>query len=230
MRSARRAWHGGQATSRFVFSVQATNASWSAGLINHIQVPRRKFGEAMVSGTETRSGGRSRQAHQSGFAGAAQQPVVMPCWRGQAHGIRQRTCALSNVATKTEKEKRPSDRRAAEYSGTVAEIRGRREMLRPKVIGRTIAIGRGDIVALGLVGDGNSTLTLFDQPTGQVRGGGFLKPLIEQLGDLFFEIGGVRQARELVGLQSVARCRQQKFPGSLGAKFGHLALPKQAAA
>jgi hypothetical protein len=43
--------------------------------------------------------------------------------------------------------------------------------------------------------------------------------LIEEFGDFLAEIGSVSEARELIGLQSGARRREKKFPGSLGAEL-----------
>jgi len=72
----------------------------------------------------------------------------------------------------------------------------------------------------------DGTLALFDQPTGEHGGGVLIEPLIEKFADFLAEIGGVAEARKFIGLKSVARSGEKKFPGSLGVKLGPRSLPK----
>ncbi len=58
-------------------------------------------------------------------------------------------------------------------------------------------------------------LALLHQPARQHGGGVFLQPGIQQLSDLFAEIGRVTQAGKLITLQGIARGRQQELPRRL---------------
>jgi len=74
---------------------------------------------------------------------------------------------------------------------------------------------------LGVIGGGESAFALFDEAAGEHGRGVFLEPLIEQGGDLLAEIGGVAEARKLIGLQSIARSGEKKLPGGLGGQLRH---------
>ncbi len=77
---------------------------------------------------------------------------------------------------------------------------------RPLVVGRRLLacrVNRGGMLAL------------LHQPARQHGRGVFLEPGIQQLSDLFAEIGRVTQTGKLVTLQGIARGRQQELPRRL---------------
>jgi hypothetical protein len=67
---------------------------------------------------------------------------------------------------------------------------------------------------------------LVDQPTSQHGGSVFLEPLVKQFTNFFPQVGRVAQAGEFVGLKSITRGGDEKFPRRLGTVFGHGDTPK----
>ena len=63
---------------------------------------------------------------------------------------------------------------------------------------------------------GRGAFALFHQPARQHCGGVLLEPGVQQLRDLFAEIGGVAEPRKLIALQGIARRREKELPGRLG--------------
>ena len=192
----------------------------------HIPIPRRKLARWNVERGNRISQTRGMETHWCEVAGGAQWASVMPQRNGEAQGIPQGTPAASSVRAKKQKQSNNTVRSAGESSAATARTAGHAGTIRQKIIGRRIAGGAGGLW-LGRVLQGKDrTLTLFDQPTRKHGGGVFLEPLIEQFGNLLAEIGGVSESRELIRLQSVARGRKEKFPGSLGAELRQGCLPE----
>jgi len=99
-------------------------------------------------------------------------------------------------------------------------------MVRQNIIGHGV-FGRGRLLGIpSRVTGEDGEFALFDEPAGEHGRGILLEPLIEEFADLLAEIGGVGQAGEFIGLQSVARSGEKKFPRSLRAELGHRSLPK----
>jgi hypothetical protein len=109
-----------------------------------------------------------------------------------------------------------------------AKIGRRARLIREKVIGHDLrgfapVIGRRTAVAIrcgrygwvALLARGGA-FALLHQPTRQHGRGVLFEPGIEQLRDLFAEIGSMAQTRKFVTLQGIAGCRQKKLPGRLG--------------
>jgi hypothetical protein len=111
-------------------------------------------------------------------------------------------------------------------SGVMAGISAGSEVLVQKVIGRVVTAGAREVWSMHVVRDVYRALPLLDQPARQVGGGGFLQPLIEKRGDFLFQIGGVSEPREFIGLKGVARGGEKKFPRRLSAALGHENLPE----
>jgi hypothetical protein len=118
------------------------------------------------------------------------------------------------------------------FLGTSAKFGRRSRPIGEKIIGRSMSrfassvgrrsllIGRRGLRILRPLGDavfaGCGTFPLLHQPPRQHRRGVFFQPGIEQLRDLFAEIGGVAEPRKLVALQRVSRCREKELPRWLG--------------
>jgi len=117
-------------------------------------------------------------------------------------------------------------RKAGMTSENAAAARRFDRRLREKIIGHTMAVCRPGAVGGGLrLRRVNGGFALLHQPTSNHCGGVFLEPLIQQRSNFLAEIGGVAESSEFVGLQRVARSRQEKFPRGLGAVSGHGPLP-----
>jgi len=138
----------------------------------------------------------------------------------------QRTPAENNVGAKSEKNSRELYGTSDEPSGTLPGILGRSETIRQKIMGPMISVGGSGVGGRGVLGDRESAFALFDEPTRQLGGGVLLQPLVEQGVDLLAEIGGVAEARKFIGLQGIARSREKKLPGSLGAELRHKDLQR----
>jgi hypothetical protein len=92
---------------------------------------------------------------------------------------------------------------------------GRRgRLLREKIIGHGMR-GLAPSIAVHRSFLHNRMLALLHQPARQQSRSILIEPGIEQLRDLFAEIGGVVQTRELVAVQGIARGREQKLPRRL---------------
>src|SRR5579863_3521420 len=103
-------------------------------------------------------------------------------------------------------------------------LRGR--SIRKKIIGhgvRSVAPGLGFGKWFRNV---RRPLALLQKQARQHGGGVFFQPLVQKGGDLFAEIGGVRETRQFKALQAVARGREKEFPGWLGRAGGHRASVK----
>jgi hypothetical protein len=65
---------------------------------------------------------------------------------------------------------------------------------------------------------------LLHEPSREHGGSVFFQPGIEQLTNLFAEIGSVTESREFVTLEGVSRGRQEKIPRRFGLMAGHKSL------
>jgi hypothetical protein len=74
------------------------------------------------------------------------------------------------------------------------------------------------------LGGADAALALFDEPAGDHGIGVFVEPLVEEGRDLLAEIGDVAEAREFVGLQSVAGGGKEELPRRLSAMVRHCDL------
>jgi len=119
-------------------------------------------------------------------------------------------------------------------SQTVAKFACRSGLIREKVIGHSVGrstapAGRDALVCRGgerlfgvvrrAVVASRGTFALLHQPARQHRRGIFFQPGIEELRDLFAEIGGVAEPRKFVTLQRVSRRREKELPRRLGDVF-----------
>jgi len=105
---------------------------------------------------------------------------------------------------------------------------GRRSrLIREKIIGHGLPFVPAVFAGATGVPAVRWTLALLHEPARQQGRTVFLHPLIQQNGNLLSKIGGVREPRELVGLQGIARSRQQEFPRRLGLVVGHKGLPSE---
>lgn len=170
---------------------------------------------------------RGRGTHENEVAGGTQRARVMPRRIRDTQGIPQRTLAVSNVRAKSEQSDNQPSRKTGEKSGTGTRIRRRSKLISQKIIGRRFGVAVGNIGRRRIARSGDSALALFDQPAGEIGSGIFLEPLVEKSGDFFAQIGGVCETREFVGLERVARRREQEFPGSLGTELRHKNLRRQ---
>jgi hypothetical protein len=157
------------------------------------------------------------------FVGTAR--CVDGMWRrqGTGNGKPPRSWARTIVTGKTKAEQPAEHQRSAVMTG----IGARSEVLAQKVIRPILSVGPGQVRRLRVLCDGYRTVPLLDQPARQVGRGGLFEPLIEKRGDFLFQIGGVRESREFVGLKGVSRGGEKKFPRRLGAALGHENLPEQ---
>ncbi len=92
-----------------------------------------------------------------------------------------------------------------------AGFRRRGRLIREKIIGH----GMQGAAASAAVRRGffhHRVLALAHQPARQQRRGVLIQPSIQQLGDLFAQIGGVVQTRQLEALQGIAGRREQELP------------------
>ena len=116
---------------------------------------------------------------------------------------------------------------AGENSGLPASTVGWNQSIHQKVIGRAMAVGGSGFLGRGIFFRGmHGESALLDEPAGEIRGGVFFKPLIEQGSDFLAQIGGVSEAREFVGLERIAGSGEKEFPGGLGAGLRHDNLQK----
>lgn len=97
---------------------------------------------------------------------------------------------------------------------SAAEIGRRSRLIREKIIGRGLH-GFGPSIAIQRSFLRTRMFALLHKPAGQHSRRVLFEPGIQQLTDLFAEIGGVIQARKLVALQGVAGCGEQELPGRL---------------
>lgn len=171
--------------------------------------------------------GRVAETHWWEVAGGAQRARVMPRWHCEAQGIPQGTLAVDNVGAKKQKLSESEVRRAGGSSGVTARSTGRSGTIHQNIIGRRLAVARSGLRA-GLEFRGQDrAFALFHEPASEHGRGVFLEPLIEEFANLLAEIGGVTETREFIGLQGSARSGEKEFPGSLGTKLRHGALPKE---
>src|SRR6266852_1554006 len=92
---------------------------------------------------------------------------------------------------------------------------GRRgRLMREKIIGRGMR-GLAPSIAVHRSFLHNRMLALLHQPARQQSRSVLIEPGIQQLRDLFAEIGGVVQTRKFVAVQGIARGREQKLPRRL---------------
>lgn len=107
--------------------------------------------------------------------------------------------------------------------------RRRNEPIRKKIIGH----GTGCLRPRGGYGrrvrfNGGEGLpvAMFEQPAREHGRGVLLNPQVHQRGDLLAKIRRVAEARELEGLQAIARSGQQKIPRRLHTMLWHSDSPK----
>jgi len=198
----------------------------SASPITHIQGARRKLARWRVASREASGEGRRRETHVGEVARGTQRARTRPRWNHEEHDMPQRSSAENNVGAKSEKNSRELYRTSDELSGTLPGILGRSETIRQKIIGPMVPVGGSGVGGRGVLGDRESAFALFDEPAGEHGCGVFLEPLIEQGADLLAEIGSVAEARKFIGLQGIARSREKKLPGSLGAELRHKDLQR----
>jgi len=92
---------------------------------------------------------------------------------------------------------------------------GRRgRLMREKIIGHGMR-GLAPSIAVHRSFLRDAVLALLHQPTRQQSRSVLIEPGIQQLRDLFAEIGGVVQTRKFVAVQGIARGREQKLPRRL---------------
>lgn len=107
--------------------------------------------------------------------------------------------------------------------------RRRNEPVRKKIIGHGTGCLRPRSGYGGRVRfDGGEGLlvTMFEQPARKHGRGVLLNPQVHKRGDLLTKIRRVAEARELEGLQAVARSGQQKIPRRLDTMLWHSGSPK----
>lgn len=170
----------------------------------------------MRSEEESREGGRAG-AHEGVLAEEAQVGKAMPRGTHETHGIPQRTLAVNNVGANGRSERQKTSEKSVKNSRIVTRIREWSEQIGEGIIGRRVSVG-GTLFGCSGVG---SELALVNEPTSDIGGAGFFKPLIQKNGDFFAQIGGVGEAREFIGLQSIARGGEKELPGRLGAGLRH---------
>jgi hypothetical protein len=168
--------------------------------------------------------GRSVEARWGEVAGGAQRSRVMPRRKREAQGIPQGTLAVSNVRAEKQTNSEKRLRSAGESSGATARSTRQRDVICQNIIGRSMAVGAGRLWSDGIIHGEDRTLALLDEPAGKHRGSVFFHVLIEEFSDFLAEIGGVSEARELVGLERGAGSGEKEFPRSLGAELRHVVL------
>ena len=160
-------------------------------------------------------------------AGATHPARCRPHGAGPLQGTPQRTLAVINVRAKKGTVGANWAPSAAELSAMAARISRRYHSIRQNIIGHALAIGPGRLRLQGLSPGGHGAFALLHEPARQHGGSVFLEPLVQQFGDFLAQIRGVRQPRELVGLQCVAGSGEKKFPGSRGGRPGHKDLQER---
>lgn len=176
-----------------------------------------------------RGGGESgeEQAHRSEVAGGTQRVAAQLTWSGEAHGMPQQTLAVNNVGAKSATQSPAPKQKSQKRSGAVTKIRGRNEIVRQNIIGRSIAVAGGEIRCRDLLRDGRRKLTLFDEPASEIGGSAFLEILVEQSDHFLAQIGSMAKPGEFVGLERVAGSGEKKLPGRLGTELRHGGLRRQ---
>ena len=106
----------------------------------------------------------------------------------------------------------------------------RRRSIRKKIIGRGMCSIAPGIGFGKWLRSAWRPLTLLQKQAGQHGGGVFFQPLIQQSADFLADIGGVRETRQLIALQGVARGREKELPGRPSLSGGHRTSVKGRAA
>ena len=100
-------------------------------------------------------------------------------------------------------------------SRSSAKIGRRARLIREKIIGHGLH-GFAASIAVYLCFFRHRVLALPNQPARQQRRCVLIQPGIQQLRNLFAEIGGMVQAREFIALQGIAGSGEQELPRRLG--------------
>jgi len=195
------------------------------GPVNHIQDARRKLARWMVERRIGLAEGRVVETQRWELAGGAQAARIKPRRSGGRQGITPGTLAANNAGAKKQRQSKNPEQGAGKLSRTRAGTVGRGGSIRQNIIGHRMAVGGAGIRIGRIFRGGGGTAALLDQPAREHGGSVLLEPLVEEFANFLAEIGGVAQARKFVGLQGIARSREKKFPGSLGAELGHRVLP-----
>jgi len=126
------------------------------------------------------------------------------------------------------KQKRPEKlQREGEISVSSTRSARRNDAIRENIIGRRTALGsKGCGRRSGLFAE-DGAFALIHEPASEHGCRIFLEVLVEEGGQLLAEIGGVSEAGEFVGLESVAGSGEQEFPGGLRVIGVHENLLKQ---
>jgi hypothetical protein len=165
---------------------------------------------------EGREGGRGER-HAGVLAGGTQEGPVIPWLTDRTRGIPRRTLAVNNAGANYKNEKQKRNEKSVKSSGIVRTIRDGSERIGQKIIGRRVAVGSALFVRSGVGGE----LALVNEPTSDIGSAGLFGPLIQKNSDFFAQIRGVREAREFVRLQSIARGGEKELPGPRGAGLRH---------
>ncbi len=156
-------------------------------------------------------------------------------WEGTVHLLRRKRLRTllspwldrtETGVTRLEKTIKPRKSRSASSRATRMGLRS--PLIRQEIIGhRMSAVGpiAGPRFGGGLcLRDAERTLMLLHEPAREHGRGIFLQPGIQQLTDLFAEIGGMTEPRKFEALERIARSREQKLPRRLCLLHGHLIL------
>jgi len=175
-----------------------------------------------MNGAEQGEKGSRLETGGCELAGGTQRGRGMPRDERSAQGTPQGTLAVSDVGAKKRTAGKAVMRKTNPDSGMPARTIGWNEPIHEKVIGRTMPVGGSGFVGRGLLRRSvHGELPLLDEPAGEIRGGIFLEPLIEQCSDFLAQIGGMRETGKFVGLERIAGSIKQEFPGGLGAGLRH---------
>lgn len=126
-------------------------------------------------------------------------------WPAHSLHLRSRASAKSRLRARLIREKIIGHG----VCGIVPRLAGRCAFITAHRSRRGFALARG------------RALALLHQPARQHGRGIFFQPGIQQLRDLFAEIGRVAKAREFVALQGIAGSGKQELPGRLGFVSAH---------
>jgi hypothetical protein len=139
---------------------------------------------------------------------------------------------IGTGVTRLEKIIKPRMSRSS--STRTARMRLRSPLMREEIIGHRMRARRGVLAVVPAAGprlggglrlrNAERALMLLHEPAREHGRGIFLQPGIQQLADLFAEIGGMTEPRKFVALERIARSREQKLPGRLRLVHGHFIL------
>ena len=132
---------------------------------------------------------------------------------------------------KTRPEKTMEARNKRSASGRTARLGLRSRLIREEIIGHrmraVMPIARPRFRRGVRLRDAKRALALLHEPAREHGGGIFLQPGIQQLADLFAEIGGMAEPGKFVALERIARRREQELPGGLRLVHGHSILQQE---